>query len=343
MIHLIIYRKLYADLFTQVKNVWELGGASPFAMGVDPERHWTQIAEHLQFKDCIYDFDVKAWEEKICLKLLNLTAEVKCELIERAYISRRETPPDIRKIAFGLNVDFMDTNVVFEDVVYRKRSGLLSGHPGTFMENSEIHEMLVGLIFRRILRKKHPAWATVQFIHDNVKTIKAADDIQIALSPKMRVLVSQEDIIKGYNDLKFELTSADKISEIRAKRLEESQFLKHHYRLNTDGTYTADPNTSIIYQLFNWVRTDTKLTRDAQFTVNVENAFRFAFFKGREKYEEIRARYNQAALPHNRNWSYDYDVMAAIMQQRQLDIDHINKSIIYPNPQESEDYPDYDY
>jgi len=297
-----------------VKNVWQQGGTTPFALGVDPERHWDQIAKHLMYTDHIIDFDVKAWESKVSLSLLNLNCEVMYELLSEAYLSRGEKLDFPKNIIYGIAVDYTDTEVIFENIMYRKRSGLLSGHPGTFMENSMIHEMILGLIIRRILQRKAPNWANIAFIAEHVKSIKAADDIQIALSPKARSVISVDDIVEGYNELTFEVTSADKDSEIRVKPLHESQFLKNGFRLTTDDRYHAVPNLSIIHQLFNWVRDDTKLNTTDQFHVNVENAFRFAFWRGKDEYEEIRAKFNLAALKINTSWPYCFEEMTVLMK-----------------------------
>lgn len=312
-INQICYDKNYKDLYRLVKNVWENGGTSPFALGVDPERHWNQIAEHLKYTDFVIDFDVKAWEEKVCLPLLMLTADVKIRLIEDAYRSRNQKPPNIRPIIEGLAVDYTDTYVVFEDMVYRKKSGLLSGHPGTFMENSEIHEVILALLIYRILRKKAPHYATVQFIQEHVRSIKAADDIQIALSALARRIISVSDIVEGYKALGFELTAADKGTNMKFKRLEDSQFLKNGFRMVEDR-YQCLPNKSIIYQLLNWMRTDTALSYKEQFDVNIQNAFRFLFWHGEDEYEATRSIVNEALLPFSRSWPLSYEDMGVIMK-----------------------------
>lgn len=326
LIHQIIYGMYTKDLYTMTKNVWNNGGSSPFALGVDAERHWDQVAEHLEFHDCVYDFDIKAWEKKICLNLLLLNTEVIYELMDEAYKSRGEKFPLSKAIIDGIAIDFTDTEVIFEDVMYRKRSGLLSGHPGTFMENSNIHLMLVGLIVFRLLRDKHPAWANIPFIMAHVKIILAADDIQIALSPMIRRIISAQDLIAGYAELTFEVTAADKSKNIKQKKLTESQFLKHTYRQNEEGVFYAVPNTSIIYQLFNWIRDDTKMTLDEQFTINLQNAFRFAFWRGEEEYEQIRQTANIALMKHGREWTFSYDEMRAIVGYQMAEAERLAHS-----------------
>jgi hypothetical protein len=105
-IHQIIFMKIFKDLHTHVKTVWANGHCSPIALGVDPESHWDQVAEHLQYHDYMLDLDVKAWEEKINQRLLFMVDEVELGILRSAYKSRGEVyPPDTDKIAYGLTAD----------------------------------------------------------------------------------------------------------------------------------------------------------------------------------------------------------------------------------------------
>ena len=57
----IVYMKLFKDFHTITKNVWFEGKSCPFAVGLNPEVHWDQVARHLKYLDYVIDFDVKAW------------------------------------------------------------------------------------------------------------------------------------------------------------------------------------------------------------------------------------------------------------------------------------------
>jgi hypothetical protein len=340
MIHQICYNKIFKDLYTLHKNAWELGQSSPFALGVDPERHWHKITEHLRYLDYVVDFDVKAWEEKVSLRLLNMTTTAKLNLIKSAYRSRNERLPPIDSIAYGIAVDFTDAEVCFEDVMYRKRSGLLSGHPGTFMENSEIHEMILFLAVYRIIKKYKPDWANIATIEEHVRSVKAADDIIIAVSPAFRAVVTVDALVIEYNKLGFELTSADKSADIRPKNIYEVQFLKNKFVRNNEGLFQCCPNKAIVYQLMNWVRDDSSLSREEQFLTNVENAFRFAFWQGEEFYEDTRSKYNDAAMKIHHMWTFDYEHMRAIIEQHRIDVSEENARLNSQGRVEGEDILD---
>lgn len=330
MIQLIIYHKCTKDLYTLVKNTWDEGRSLPFALGVDLERHTPQIIEHLNGRSWganTLDFDVKAWESGVTLKLLLMTTNVKYNLLRRAYLSRgEELPKGTAERLTGLAIDYTHAEVLYEDIWFQKRAGLLSGHPGTFMENSEIHYMLFFLVIRRILKVRKPEWATIPFIRDHVRLILAADDIMVTVSPLARRLISVDDIVAGYGKLGFQLTDANKGNNICFKSITEAQFLKHTFD-DTPKGWVARPNISIIYQLLNWISTESKLSIDDQFTTNIDNAMRFAYFRGREEYETLREQLNTALQKTRRFWSYSYDEMTARIRQSHLDKERIHQDI----------------
>lgn len=317
-IHQILYNELFKDLYTLVKNTWENGGSMPFAFGVDPERHWDQVAKYLQFHDYVVEFDVKAWESKVSLRLLTMAADAKLKILERAYTSRNQVlPPETHMIAHALAVDFTDSNVVFEDVVYRKRAGLLSGHPGTFMENSEIHYMFISLICLRILTREFPPWANIGFIQQHVKVLLAADDVLIAISPTARKYINCASIVQGYQELGIQLTAPDKSDSIQVQTLSSCHFLKNQFQ-EVGGYWYPKPNKSIIYQLLNWIRSDTSLSREEQFRCNIANAFRFAWWWGEEEYESIRETVNKSLMRFNSSWDMDYNEMQVLVKTEMI-------------------------
>jgi len=326
MIHQIIYNRVFKDMFTKIKNVWGQGRSSVYALGVDMEKHAPQIVEHLKWIDYIFDFDVKAWEKSINLTLCNMVVENRCKILKEAYLSRNEKleyPVD--KIMKAMTVDFMDSDVIYADVLYRKKSGLLSGHPGTYMENSDIHLMLIHQIVFEIANRFRAGYSQ-RLVLDNIRVIVAADDILLSVSPLFRKFITAETLKEGYKQFGFTITSADKTDNIQVKNIYECQFLKHTFRNNKEGEFIAQPLTSIIYQLFNWVSSESKLPPREQFATNVANAFRFAFWRGSDFYEQTREKFNLFAKGIGFQWEVDYKEMeASIRQQHDYD-DYVNQS-----------------
>lgn len=319
-VHQIVYNKFTKDLFLRCKNIWEEGKSSPFALGVDPERHWHQIAEHLRYHDYVCDFDVKAWEEKVDQVLLQMTTNVKLRIVkESMQADGLYFDPAVERIAHGLVVDFIHADVQYEDFIYEKKSGLLSGHPGTFMENTEIHEMILALAVKRVMEINCPSYVSIPYIMDNIRSIKAADDIVVAISPQARKWITFEDIVKEYNNIGYELTAPDKSEKISAKSLFEAQFLKHKF-VKREFEIQALPNESMIYQLTNWIRTNSSKANDqtrSQFNINCEASIRFAYWHGEEFYEAFVKKLNHELSKRDIlwRWEYDYQEMIVIMKR----------------------------
>jgi hypothetical protein len=302
MIHQIIFMKIFKDLHTLIKKVWADGGSMPFALGVNPNsEHWNQIVTHLKYTDYMVDMDVKAWEEKISQRLLFMCDEVELKIIQNSYKFRNEEfPSEVFNIAYGLSADYTQSDVAFEDFIYEKPSGLLSGHPGTFMRNSAVHTMIIGLAARKILLRKNPQLASIPFIIENVRFILAADDVVIAISPQARKYITVSELVKAYNEIGFEVTAADKGGEILPKTIEEVQFLKHHFVplprhcIECPIEYKCSPNLSIIYQLVNWYSTESTLNKEQQIASNLNDALNLAWQRGPQEYDRIRDTINLA-------------------------------------------------
>ncbi|UHK03083.1 MAG: RNA-dependent RNA polymerase [Guiyang argiope bruennichi polycipivirus 2] len=320
MIHWICYNKLWKDLFTIVKMVWNNGGTSPFALGMDVERHWNQVAKHLKYTDYVIEFDVKAWDANISLRTLFMASEVKLNILKKAHTAQgKQYNPNFDKIAYGLCVDFAVTDVCYEKILYEKSAGLLSGHPGTFMENSEIHEMILAIACKIILDKEAPQYSNATFLHEHVKSIKAADDILIAVSPLARKYITAEKLKSAYGEIGLQVTSATKSEVIEARPLTQVQFLKTGFK-EIDGIYFPLPNTSIIHQLLNYVRTDSKLTLQEQLSTNFGNAMRFAFWRGPDEYEYYREKVNLLCAKNKIQfyWDFDYKYMASWIKHQAM-------------------------
>jgi hypothetical protein len=321
-IHQIVYMKLFKDLFTMVKNIWMEGRTSPFAMGINPEVHWNNVARHLIYHDYVIDFDVKAWEEKMDQKLMYMATKVRLNILKQA-LEMNNIPwdPNYERIAYGLVVDYIHSDVVFEDIVYSKTAGLLSGHPGTFMENSEVHEIIFGVVCYSILKKYAPVLANPDYIIENCRSIKAADDIVIAISPHARQYVTAERIVEGYNRIGYEITAPDKSPVVSVKTLYDVQFLKNGFFQNPDMTITVLPNESQIHQLLSYVRTKTALTVEDQMITNFGTAMRFAYHRGEDYYESVRQKLNAACATQRINfvWNADYDDMKVIIEKNHVD------------------------
>ncbi|AXV43877.1 hypothetical protein 4 [Yongsan picorna-like virus 3] len=313
MCHLILYNKINKDFFTILKNSWLENRPIPFVIGLNMEEHTELFMSFFVNKNYILDFDVKSWEQKVSLKHLLLNNRVRTTIISDMYKVRGEKLPfDIGTVGAGIAVDYMDAAVAFEDVIYAKWSGLLSGHPGTLVENSEAHLGEIALIVRDILiRAGKPELATPTKILNNVTTMVAADDVLMSISEAWLPWVNLKTIVEGYNRRGFDITAADKSQNFKVNNIFTAQFLKHNIVQDEEERYVHAPQSEVIHQLLHWVRTDTELTKKQQFHTNIDNAMRMAFFKGRDYYDQIKDRLNLALLDtrDKEQWPYSYEHM----------------------------------
>lgn len=322
LIHLLIYRMLFGDLNRLVKI--SADGTTYSSLGLNFEtHHWDNIAKKNLRRtrdsdlDRIIELDVKSWESIVTGQLMYITTEAKIRLYERVYKSRNEILPDwFRPTAHALAVDFIHAFVVFEDIVLEKKQGMLSGHPGTLAENSDMHYVLIYTIINRILsRKGYQNFQSVPAFKHHFGMVLAADDMLMSMTEEMSAIMSPKDIFEGYKQMSIEVTAANKNTEIlEFKNIEEATFLKMSF-VNTNGYYRPLPKTSIIYQLLNYQREgEGKYT---QFMTNITTAFRFAFWHGEDWYEELREKVNSSLIQINYpTFSIDYRAMGNLIKHQ---------------------------
>nr|WAY26508.1 MAG: hypothetical protein [Fish-associated picorna-like virus 4] len=315
MVDQIIYDKCFKDMHTGMKSVYRNGKASALVMGLDLEVHANQLVEYLKYTDFILDYDVVAWEEKFTRQICRLVIQAKYQVLAEAYASRGKTlPENLELMLLTLVDDSIYSNVVYEDTVRTRMSGLLSGWPGTLPDNSLAHVGLIFLVIQRILKGKHEKRkANSTYIKQHARMICAADDVGLALSPELRELVTPEDIQKGYLELGYELTAPDKTPKIKARTIYEIEFLKHNFVFR-DGKFESKIMNKVIYQLLAFVRTSTKLTVNEQMKVNIIDAMRFAYWHGQEFYEELRQKVNTEFAKHSIAWNTNYGDMDIVVK-----------------------------
>jgi len=187
---------------------------------------------------------------------------------------------------------------------------MLSGHPGTLPENSDIHLAIVYIIYRRhMISIGRRSQATIQEFKKHIGVVVAADDILARLSAKLAEIMNPEDFIHGYASLNMQVTAADKSEVLTFQNISDVHFLKMGFN-KQDDTYKMYPKESIINQLLNWQRINQG--RLEQFQVNMETAFRFAYFRGEKYYNELEQKVNLKLIQHGLPiFTYSYQDMGS--------------------------------
>jgi hypothetical protein len=314
----VVYDMISKDLHTGLKSVWHRGGHSDFISGLDLEVHSNQVIEHLHFSNYLC-YDVVAWEAGMTIQMIRMAMQVKLDILTEAYSSRGEKFDKSKwtNILLTLCVNFMDTYVIFEDLMIRRRSGLLSGWPGTLIDNSKAHLFVLYQIFLDFFNKHYtlclpylvlgdsakticenngimylPNKPTIKLVDEHVRKILAADDVVLAISDYLKQFFKPQDLVEGYNNYGFQITSPDKINEITYNTLTEIEFLKHKFR-KEGKRVVAYPMEKVINQLLTYYRTDSKLNYTEQIETNILNAMRFAYFHGEDYYNNLISEINQ--------------------------------------------------
>jgi len=315
LIDQIMYDKCFKDMHTGMKSVYRNGGASGFIMGLDLETHADQLVKYIEFTDYILDYDVVAWEEKFTRQIGRIVLQAKLAVIKEAYaIRRKKLPERLDLMVLTLLDDSIFSNVIYEDTVRTRLSGLLSGWPGTLPDNSKAHHGLIYLIVRRILiAKGYGYWLRSGKLKRHMKVVAAADDVALSLSPELRLLITPEEIQQGYLELGYEITAPDKTPTIKARTIYEIEFLKHNFFKDAEGKYQAKIMEKVIYQLLAYTRTSSKLPVIDQMKVNIQDAMRFAFWHGETFYEELREQVNQEFAKFGISWTINYTEMGTII------------------------------
>lgn len=291
-VHTIIYRRIFGDLMRTLKT--ECKGDFFCAVGVNYESSdWDNLVtkrlrgDNPDNLNNIVALDVKGWDSVPTLALAQTVAQAKVNVLKRAYKSRNETFPEwVEDTALALCVDFVDTNVVFGDFIYHKAKGMLSGHPGTLLENSDMHAGLLYIIYRRCVTSKNRLdLCNLKAFKQHVRFVLAADDVILALTSQILGVFSVTEFLSGYTQLGIQITGADKSNKIDLVNIRDADFLKMQFTF--DGVFWKPrPKDTIVYQLLNWQRKTTGYFQ--QFQTNLLAAFRFKYWHGEQSYEELR-------------------------------------------------------
>lgn len=332
MVHTIVYRRMFGDMMRILKM--NNHGSFFCAVGINFESDdWDSIVvkrlkgNSLQNLNNVLAIDVSKWDSVPTLSLATTVAQAKVNVLKRAYKARNQPFPDwVEDTALGLAVDFVDTNVVFNDFVYHKAKGMLSGHPGTLLENSDMHAGILYVLFRRlVVKKRRSDLCNMQAFKEHIRFVNAADDILIVFTNFILGIFTFQEFIDEYGLLGIKITGADKSDNIELTNLSNADFLKMKFRY--DGVFWKPyPRDTIITQLLNWQRKTNGYHE--QFYINLLAAFRFKYWHGEELYEKLREEVNTVLFGKRLNtFDISYTDMEKLME-REIKYERFNQQIL---------------
>jgi hypothetical protein len=279
------WRRVTNDLFASLHRAAK--GNFPFAPGMNPEGpDWGRLFNYLNVFPHVVDFDVSNWDGHMPIDLMMAAADAIVVMLGIHPQSKTA------KVIYSIVTEVIFGHVQFEDMLYHKLRGLISGFPGTAETNTLAHLILFYYYYLFIARSfGHINLMNISSFMANCHSIFYGDDVQASISSRIIDWFNGQTIARAYELHGYPVTDAAKGKEIAPyKNIMESQFLKSTFNPISPGRIDRKLDISVIYDMFYWVR--AKEHPEQQFLSNVHDAFRVLHGHGREVYNAVRNQFN---------------------------------------------------
>lgn len=262
-------------------------GNFPFGPGINPEGpDWTRLFHYLNKHPNCMDFDVSNWDGHMPPELLYAVGDMLVIILGKSYHS-----PEA-KVIYSLLTEVLFGHVQFEDLVYQKCRGLISGFPGTAEVNTLVHLLLMYYYYLyTAYLTDNTQYSNINDFFLHISPVFYGDDVIMSVSDEILPWFNGETICKMYVLHGYPVTSASKEGEIaKAKKLKECTFLKSGFNFISPARVDRVMDISVCYDLMYWVR--AKEHPYDQFRSNLFDSFRLIHGHGRTKYEDVRTQVN---------------------------------------------------
>lgn len=264
------------------------------AVGINPESYeWTVAYNRLRKygnKCCAGDF--ASYDGTLMADLMMEVGDI----IDDWYKLQGENDPDASAIRRVLIDEMIHTYQLVNNCVYKTHQGNPSGNPLTVIINTIVNVFYMRLCWLEIMSEKCPKWATLDEYHQNVIEEAYGDDNRIVIREKVISLFNQVTITECLARHGITYTDEGKTGEIVPYRnLEDTSFLKRSYRFDEEvGKEIILPkiDLSTISEIINWYRDAEDM--EEQLVANMRAALGFAFFHGKDFYENLNEKYVKA-------------------------------------------------
>nr|UMO75644.1 MAG: RNA-dependent RNA polymerase [Polycipiviridae sp.] len=280
------WRKVMLDLMSSFHRASR--GDFPFGPGINPEGpDWTRLFHYLNKHPHCLDFDVSNWDGHLPPELMYAVADM---LI---IILRVGNNSPTAKVIYSLLTEVLFGHIQFEDLVYQKCRGLISGFPGTAEVNTLVHLLLMYYFYLYICQlTDNIQYATIHDFFYFSSPMFYGDDVIISISSEILGFFNGQTIAEMYKQHGYPVTSASKSKEIpKRKDLMECTFLKSGFNFISPARVDRVMDISVCYDLMYWVR--AKEHPYDQFRSNLFDSFRLIHGHGVSRYNEIKDQVNQ--------------------------------------------------
>nr|QZZ63320.1 hypothetical protein [Nelson Picorna-like virus 3] len=264
------------------------------AVGINPESYeWTAAYNRLRTygnKCCAGDF--ASYDGTLMADLMMEVGDI----IDDWYKLQGETDPDASTVRRVLIDEMIHTYQLVNNCVYKTHQGNPSGNPLTVIINTMVNVFYMRLCWLEIMVEKCPKWATLDEYHQNVIEEAYGDDNRIVIREKVINFFNQVTITECLARHGITYTDETKSGKVVPYRnLEETSFLKRSYRFDAEiGKEIILPqiDLSTISEIMNWYRDAEDM--EEQLIANMRAALGFAFFHGKDFYEDLNGKYKKA-------------------------------------------------
>nr|UMO75668.1 MAG: putative RNA-dependent RNA polymerase [Polycipiviridae sp.] len=282
---ILAWRRVTCDLFASMHRAAR--GNFPFGPGLNPEGpDWGRLFHYLNEFPCVVDFDVSNWDGHMSINLLMAVGDCLCILLD----IKPHSPE--AKVIYSILTEVIFAHVQFQDMVYHKLRGLVSGFPGTAETNTLAHMILLYYFYLNICQNnEYFNMMNVSTFFNYVHFIVYGDDVQMSIDSSIIEWLNGQTLAEQYELHGYPVTDAAKGKDIAPyKSIYQSQFLKSSFNPISPGRVDRKLDISVCFDMFYWVR--AKDHPEQQFLSNVHDAFRVLHGHGQDEYERVRALFN---------------------------------------------------
>ena len=283
--YIIAWRQFTLDFWAAMHRAAD--GTFTFSPGMNPEGpDWNNLFHYLNSHPNAVDFDVSNWDGYLRADLFYHCIDLIIELID-------PNNEELRNVLYSIAFEVMNSFIQFDNIIYQKHRGMVSGFPGTAEMNTLAHWLLICYIY--LLLTQGTKYNNLASMFHHIAVAIYGDDIIITFSDEIRPYFNGTKIMAGYQEIGYPVTAASKSSEVEeSKSLNECTFLKSSWRELIPSYYVRKIDQSVINNLVCWTR--SKQDPITQFYDNYMDALRLAFSNGEECFEKFRDTVNRALL-----------------------------------------------
>ncbi|QNN26328.1 polyprotein [Mersevirus jujubae] len=301
-------RKIYADpksrLFTvlpQEYNIvlrkftlpfvaWMMKNRSQLCsqVGINPySREWNRLAMSLQEKGSdILCCDYSSFDGLCTPQLMEAMTEIMGSFYERSEKMAIKT----------LLMSVFQRYSICGGRVYQVFGGIPSGIALTVILNSLMNEILVRYCWKRLMKPEGPMMMNAFKVH--CAMVVYGDDNLISVGAAVKSAFNGKTLKGEMAKIGVTITDGiDKTSPVlEFRRLEQCDFLKRGFKLNSQGLWTAPQEKVSLFSQLVYVRESSYDSLAEAFRANGENVLREMWLHGPEAAKDFRDRFNNLGL-----------------------------------------------